>query len=408
MRIGVVTWQFPVVSETFILDHVAGLVERGRSVGVFSWAATAPANAPSELQSTDVLASTRRWLPRGRWAKRIAGVAALAQLPAAPLWRAGNLGLMRHPRDTLLLGHRLRQFLAGEGVVHAHFGVIGERLALLRRAGILRKPLVVSLHGFDATRDEATLREGYRHLFRGADRIVVTTRFMAEQAAGLGCPSAKLVRSPIGIRLDRFTFHARAWSAREPLRLLSTARLVEKKGIEYAVRAVAVLAARGVSLQYRIVGDGPLRESLQRLAQDLGAAGAITFVGAQPREAVIRELAGCHVFLFPSVKAADGDQEGQGMALVEAQASGAPCVATRSGGIPEVLEDGSNGYLVPERDPAAIADAIERLAQRHSEWPEMGRLGRQRVERDFGLDRHLDDLERLYRDLLSQPLSPAP
>lgn len=398
-KLGIVARQFPVVSETFILDHVSGLAERGRDIGVFCRnVAHGMAPLPQEVAQLQAAGRVHEWLPeRGHFFQRVVtGTAAAATLPPGALLRAAALGINALPRDVLIMARTIRHVLHPRGILHAHFGPCGEQLALMKKAGLISGPLIASLHGYDATQDAAQRRAQYRHLFEAADRIVVTTNFMADKALALGCPADKILRNPIGIRLDRFTLEPRQWSPGKPLRLLSTARLVEKKGIEYGIRAAALLVAANVNVEYRIIGSGPLENDLRSLAARLGIARQVAFLGAQSREVVMQTLASSHLFVFPSVTASDGDQEGQGMALIEAQACGLPCVATRSGGIPEVLQDGVNGYLVPERDGQALCDAVLRLLTHSDRWAEMAHAGRQWVERQFSLSGHLDTLEKLY------------
>jgi len=295
---------------------------------------------------------------------------------------------------------QLQGFARAPDVVHAHFGPEGEEMAALKHYRALRQPLVVSMHGFDLTRPVRRKDGVYPYLFTHADRIVVTTAFMAEQAQKLGCAPSKILQLPIGIRLERFPWSPRHWSPGETLKILSVSRLVEKKGIAYALRAVSRIAAAGVAVEYTVIGDGALRADLSRLAFDLGIDRAVRFRGALGREAVLEELARAQLFLLPSVTADDGDAEGQGMVLQEAQACGIPVIATRHGGLAEGCLEGISAILVPERDEGALAAAIQKMLDRHREWPEMGKAGRQLVETRYRLETHIGALEKLYRSLI--------
>lgn len=286
-------------------------------------------------------------------------------------------------------------------IIHAHFGDEGEKLAWAKACGAIKTPLVVSLHGFDVNQLLARGGSHYRTLFRHASRIIATTRFMAGQVMALGCPAEKLVRIPIGIRTATFPFAARHWNRPEPLRLLTVARLVEFKGVDVALRAVARVVATGAPIHYTVVGAGPLSESLKRLASTLGIAGNVTFLGALGREDVVRQYQSAHLFVFPSRTAQDGAQEGQGIVLQEAQACGLPVVATRHGGIPEGCQEGVSAVLVPENDDAALAAGLLQMIERRSTWGEMGQAGRTLVQNRFDLSGHLDRVEQVYRELLA-------
>jgi colanic acid/amylovoran biosynthesis glycosyltransferase len=277
-------------------------------------------------------------------------------------------------------------------VLHAHFGPVGKSFRFARR--LWHAPLVVSFHGYDFSTWPA--REGmhaYKALFEEVDLITVHTDFAERRLRDLGCPPTLLRRLECGIDLTEFAFRTRLKPVDRPVRLLTVARVVEKKGIEFSIRAVAQLLSEGYRLQYEIVGDGPLRGSLSNLARELGAENDITFTGARDSGYVRQRMDQCDLFMLASVTAADGDTEGAPVSLLEAQACGVPVISTHHAGIPEIVADGMSGLLVPERDVPALAGAMRRLLDNPALWPEMGRQGREFVER-----RH--DLSLLNRRLL--------
>ena len=151
-------------------------------------------------------------------------------------------------------------------------------------------------------------------------------------------------------------------------------RLVEKKGFADAIDAVARLRGEGRDVRLDILGDGPLRADLERRAGE-----GVRLLGAASSDAVLAALHAADIALAPSVTAADGDQDGPVNTLKEAMATGLPVVATRHGGIPELVEDGVSGLLVPERDPEALARAIARLMDAPGDWPRLGAAGRRKV-----------------------------
>lgn len=416
-RIAVVARSFPEVSQTFVLDHVAGLLERAHDVRVFAEPPRSSAPLHAEYTALGMAGINRHWprLPAAPLARLQALATQLRRLPA----RSALAALLSPEPHNALIGRGRGMLLRaaamqGEGayfdLVHAHFAAQGEVMGWFRKHGLLRAPLVVSLHGFDVTRPNALQQKPYPLMCRYADRFIVTTAFMQAQAQEIGCPPEKIVRLPIGIRVRRFPFIERRWLPGEPLRLLSIARLVEKKGIAHALRAVAEVTQEGVRIEYRIVGDGPLRESLQNLAAELGIGQQVRFEGACNREQTLRHLQDCHLFVFPSCRAADGDQEGQGIVAQEAQACGIPVLATRHGGIPEGVEEGLSAVLVAEADAAALARGLRELIARHQHWGDMGRAGRRWVESHFDHDYSLDRLLGVYRELgvPSPPASTSP
>jgi colanic acid/amylovoran biosynthesis glycosyltransferase len=183
------------------------------------------------------------------------------------------------------------------------------------------------------------------------------------------------------------------------VRLLTVARLTAIKGHEFALRAVAQLRRSVTALRYDIVGDGPLRKQLELLAGQLGLNDAVVFHGACVGDEVGKLLAQAHLFLLCSVNI-EGDQEGQGLALQEAQACGLPVVATTHGALPEGLLDGKSGFLVPERKPEALAAQLKYLIEHAAEWPALGRAGRAFVQNGYDIRKLNAHLLRIYSDTI--------
>ncbi|MCS6816474.1 MAG: glycosyltransferase [Blastocatellia bacterium] len=281
-------------------------------------------------------------------------------------------------------------------LVHAHFGPTGVLvLAAARRLGV---PLITSFYGYDLSalaRDPAW-RARYRHLFAHGALFLVEGPHMRERLIRLGCPPEKIRVRRIAIDLDEFPFRPRVW--REgPLRLLQVGRLVEKKGHEYALRAFAHVRSRARESEFYIIGDGPLRPHLERLAGELGIAGAVHWLGPLSRAAYREVAERCHILVQPSVVAANGDDEGGApTVLLEMQASGMPIVATRHADIPYVVREGESARLVPERDVAALADALLELIENPARWPSMAEAGRTFVAEHHDIRREAPRLEALY------------
>ncbi len=150
---------------------------------------------------------------------------------------------------------------------------------------------------------------------------------------------------------------------------------MEKKGLEYSIKAVANLVRQFPKLEYTIVGDGYLRQDLSLLIERLNLQKNIMLVGWKTQEDVRRLLARSHIFILASVLGSDGDFEGQGMVLQEAQAMGLPVVCTNHNGFPESVLDGQSGFLVPERDADALSARLAELMGRPNSWPEFGLKG---------------------------------
>ena len=187
--------------------------------------------------------------------------------------------------------------------------------------------------------------------------------------------------------------------------MATTGRLVEKKGIEYAIRAVAQVAQQYPNLTYSIIGDGPLRDRLKALIHELKAESYIHLLGWKNEAEIIQILDQCHLFMAPSVTAKDGNQDAPINVLKEAMAMGLPVISTRHGGIPELVEDGVSGYLVPERDVDALVEKLNSLLAHPEHWGAMGQAGRSFVERYYDLHYLNDLLVRRYEALLGNSVA---
>jgi colanic acid/amylovoran biosynthesis glycosyltransferase len=222
---------------------------------------------------------------------------------------------------------------------------------------------------------------------------------MAERLVDLGCDASRLRVHHLGIDCERFSFRERpAATAGAPLRVLAIARFVEKKGLEYAVDAIARLRAGGRAVELRVVGHGPRFDDVRARLEAGPAAGHVELLGWKRQSEVAALLDDADVLLAPSVTAADGDEEGTPTVILEAMARGLPVVSTTHSGIPEMIEDGVSGLLAPERDAGALAAHLATLADDPARRAAMGRAGRARIEREFDIERLTDALVRHYED----------
>lgn len=330
-------------------------------------------------------------------------------------WCATRLG--RDPAAPLS-GSRAYRALRrhGASLIHAHFGYTGvHALPLARRA---RLPLVTTFYGEDVSRlgRDPAWRARYAGLFAGGARFLAEGPFMGQRLVELGCPAEKLHVQRIAIHCDRYPFRARSaahGAARgtgdrkgkegEPVRLFFCASFREKKGLGFALEAVARARAEHPRLVFRIAGDGPERGDALRGIDRLGLRDCTELLGFLSHERMIEELHAADLFLQPSVTAADGDSEGGApTTLLEAQACGLPVLATRHADIPYVVRDGSSGLLAPERDVERLAANLLTLLKTPERWAEMGAAGRSHMERFHDATTEVARLEDLYLSLAEE------
>lgn len=287
----------------------------------------------------------------------------------------------------------------------------GPSAALVARA--LRLPLAISLHGSDvylaAKRGPFGAMAG--HAFSAAGLVTACSADLAARALPLGAPAGRTLVIPYGV--DSQQFHPNQPLARAAVRaelglsegeklVLAGGRLVHKKGLDVAIEAFALLAARPDTPSARLVifGAGELRQALERLIDERGLRERVIMVGAWERDRLPSLFAASDIFLLPSVRDFAGNVDGLPNTLLEAMASGLAIVASDVAGVPAVVADGREGLLVPAGDPDALGGAIARLLQ---DEPMAGRLAynaRRRVEQELTWPHVCARFVAAYRELL--------
>ena len=266
-------------------------------------------------------------------------------------------------------------------------------------------PLVVHFRGSDASaRDRlGLLNRRYRRLMRIAAGVIVKSQPMAQTMVALGARPDRLLVSPSGANCALFKGSAPATA---PPVFLAVGRFVEKKGPLHTIQAFSRLETAALSKEQRpqlwMVGEGPLLSEAKVLVQSLALEDRVQLLGSRTQQevaALMREVRG---FVQHSLVASDGDSEGSPVAVMEAQLSGLPVVATRHAGIPEVVLDGETGFLVDEGDVAAMAMAIARLIRDPALAARLGDCGRRRVQEGFTIDHHLHQVSGLVLKVIEE------
>ena len=292
-------------------------------------------------------------------------------------------------------------------LIHAHFGIEG--VYALPLAMRLKIPLVTTFHGFDATLSTHAMLGSpawfrypllRRKLARDGDLFLCASSFIRERLLAMGFPDSRTHTHYIGV--DCQAIRRREDFEERPV-ILHVARLVEVKGTRYLLRAFATVARRYDGVQLVIIGDGPLRRPLQALAASAGIRDRVEFLGALRHAEVLSWMRKAAMLVLPGIRTATGRAEGLGMVLLEAAATGLPVIGSRVGGIPECILEGRTGFLVPERDDAALAQRMAELLEDTVKRRQMGTEGRALVERRFDIHRQTEALESLYDTLLGNP-----
>ena len=286
-------------------------------------------------------------------------------------------------------------------LLHVYFGHTGVHLLpFIRR---WQGPVVCSFHGMDVQprEDQPGYLQRLRELLSELPLVMARSESLQRRLQELGCAPEKIRINRTGIPMDRFPAveRTRPQEGRQ-WHLVQACRLIEKKGLDIALAAFADFVGRGNEARFTIAGEGPLEAKVRRLADELGVGERVDLVGFLSEGDLAELYRRAHLFVHPSQLTADQNQEGVPNSMLEAMATGLPVVATVHGGIPEAVDAGRSGLLVPERDSQALADALSRMAGEEGLWERMGAAAAVDVRERFGQDAQIAKLEDVYFEAL--------
>ncbi len=280
-------------------------------------------------------------------------------------------------------------------LVHAHFATSGTTpIRVARTCGV---PLLLTAHGYDVTRSGLRKKDAQRRaaILEAATRVIAVSDFIASKLVDHGVPAEKIVRHYMGIDPRPF---ATAKSEADAPTVLFIGRLTEVKGCRILLEAMRLVRAEVPESRLRLIGDGPLRDTLRAQARDMDW---VDFLGLQNRTTIARELQSAWVHCGPSVPLENGSEEALGLVFLEAQASGTPTVSFNSGGVPEAIDHGTTGYALPGRSPSTLVEPLIQLLRSHQLRRQLGEAGRARVQSMFDVREQSRDLERIYLEAMS-------
>lgn len=285
-------------------------------------------------------------------------------------------------------------------VLHVYFGHIGVYLLPLLK--LAKVPAVISFHGADAQVDHEnpSFLSRLAAVFAQVRLVLVRSESIAARLVECGCPPAKIRLHRTGIPLAEIPFSTRRPPLDGAWRCLQACRFIPKKGLATTVEAFAKFAQRYPLSTLTLAGDGPLLGELRARAEALGLRDRVFFPGFVSQRTLHDLYRESHLFLHPSEMGANGDQEGVPNSMLEAMATGLPVVATEHGGIPEAVEQGVSGLLVPEGDVPAMLEAMLRLAGDTAGYTAMNAATAQRVVSAFDLQKQTRLLETYYQEAI--------
>lgn len=392
-RLGILYYvsSFPKLSESFILNEINELYNRGYNIAVFAQNEPGENLTHEEYQDIDVPIYYAN-------ASYMDFPQLLSAKPAQMALSNATNGIFKHfsPKQighNLLLGKQCAEFIESldfrVDVVNAHFASptrIGARLAA-RHHGI---PCTVTAHAVEIFRSPNVPQ--IKHICDSMDHVIVPSEYNRDY-----------LREEIGVENNITVVPATTQVAKfEPSaptvenRLLTVARLVEKKGYPYSIEAVNNLIEQGYDIEYHIVGTGDRKDRLQQQVEECEIEDHVEFLGHVSDERLQIELSEASVFVLPCVIAEDGDRDAMPVVLKEAMASKTACVSTTVSAIPELITDGEDGVLVPQKEPDKLATAIQDLLENPERRQLLANNGQKTVCEKFDISDSADILTDVF------------
>ncbi|MFQ3544391.1 glycosyltransferase [Halobacillus rhizosphaerae] len=406
MKILYIVAEFPKLSETFILNQITGLIDKGHTVTILASSfpkeeKTHPDVSKYNLNNRVVYFN----LPKSKIIRVLKFlIKFLPNFIKGPVKTIRSLNVFKYKK----FASSFKLFYCKDvlkkkqkfDVIHSHFGDNGILAVYLKDIGLLEGNINTTFHGNDMTAYvKKNGNEVYNELFYKGNSFTPISEYWKNRLIELGCNEDKINVHRMGVDLKRFTFSVKKYSSND-ISIISVARLVEKKGIEYSIKAISILINKGININYTIVGDGPLRPYLQQLIDDLGIGNYVKIAGWRQQTELIELLTESHLLMVPSVTSRNGDMEGIPVVIMESMAMGLPVLSTYHSGIPEIIEDNKTGFLVGERNILSISEKLTYIIDSPDIVVDVAKNARKKVERNYNIDIQNSNLEKIFKGII--------
>mgnify|MGYP003683017747 CR=1 FL=1 len=396
-----VVTRFPSLSQTFIALQIAELVNAGFRVDIYNLGEVGDDDwLPEGTQ--EVFATLNVYHFKNVTVSHEVMAKAVALSDASFYRRVKTRNRLKVLSDTkfneLIKLIYFFQPIKSANIIHYQCLDLGKKVARLKRYGFRMEGIkqLCSLRGSDITKNNNVRKVNWKQLDKFFDWVLPVCEVFKENVIAAGCKSnLQVISSPINtesllqIKIQR--------KPNTVLELISVGRLVEKKGLRFAVSMCTKLKKQGVPFKYYIVGDGPLRQDLKNQVLEMGLNDDIFFLGALPSRDTLMQMAKADVLLAPSCRAGNGDSEGIPNVLKEAMLLGLQVVTTRHSGIPELIQHDKNGYLCDEKATDSLFEAISQVLSNKENWQAISNQAKQDVLARFTPSATTQPLIKIYK-----------
>jgi len=401
-KIAIVLSDFPVISETFIALQVAHLLKKNKHVKIYNIGkignyAWLPKGLDEHIKEKDIIhvnkhADDNLFMPL---------IHLLFKSPISTLKLLFSNPFPEGRKKTINTLFYLEQ-LTSFDVVHFQFITIADQCLKYKSYGFLKKQenFFCSIRGYDVTKDKFNHLLNWELIFKHIKVFLPVCDFLKNKLKAKkhfnNQSLTENVYSPINID----NIPNKNDSQETLITFISVGRLVEKKGIDIALKALSVLKDNGEKFQYTIIGDGPDLDILQAQTSQLNLTNEVHFLGALPSTETLEIMTKHQILLMPSKTAKDGDCEGIPNVIKEAMHMGLQVISTTHAGIPELIKNEINGYICLENDNNSFLQGIYECIHNKSNWNDINNNARNTICEGFTPDKTTEQLLKAYNSIL--------
>ncbi len=392
LKILVFETYFPPKTSTAVLNQITGLIDRGHDVYIYAKEPGSMQWAHPDFEKYGLM--KRVYFSKNRDNRKNA---------TGKINKTGRYRLQHYLSNKRAGVKRYLRNLPSDlhtyDIIYCPFGYRGIEFLDVFKKQKLKSKFVIGFRGADLSRDVKNDAHKYDDLFKRCDLFLPVCDYFKRKLIQLGCPEEKIIVVHSAIDCNLFFFEKKKFPSKKIIQVISICRFVEKKGLEYGIKAIAVLLKEHKNIEYRIVGSGPSKLNLLSLIQKLGVQDKIKISGQISQNKVADFLKSAHIFLLPSITAKNGDEEGIPNSIKEAMATGLIPISTCHAGIPELVKNNS-GFIVSQQDVSALVEKINYLIKHPEVWQKMSLAGRKIIEKEYEKEHINNQLEQIFQCLV--------
>lgn len=403
IRIAVLVRMFPNIVQTYVLNHILSLKWAGINTLII-------AEKDPVQNETHPLVLTNKLLDETLYV-RVNADNIFKQIFISPFTSNGYLSVMwkilssdiwkqrgfKYGIKALIRARALSRH--GFDIVHSHSLFSSYDYLFLK--DVFSIPIATTFHGLVPKNIKMLETDKIESVIQSSDAFFVNTKFARRQLTDYGCPLNKIHIIPQGTNTADFAFKPRNIASDRPINIISVGRLSIEKGFHIAVEAIAKLMKQHPDIRYHIIGGGVEEQNLTNLIHNLGIVANVEIAGSVSTDKLLSFYNEAHIFILPSIDFRDGSHtETQGVVLQEAQSSGIPVIASRTGGIPEVVIDGETGLLFDEKNVTQLSQLIEILINNSDLYQKLSYQARRDVEDNYSTNAICNRLINVYQSTL--------